>query len=139
MPLWPLPDVFPVPEPGPRPRRFRSRFEPGAGERLWRPSFSVATVLLLDGHHLNEVAHLLELSTKGGGILLDHLVLVVLEPDRLERQVHLPRVADARADLLDPHLAGRQLVLASRLGPPARVPHECACHYALTFDVPRDR
>src|SRR5207244_9560882 len=59
IPLWPLPDVLPVPEPGPRPRRLRSRLLPGAGERLWRPSFSVATVLLLDGHHLDEVAHLL--------------------------------------------------------------------------------
>src|SRR3954464_8011580 len=108
--------------------RLRSRLLPGAGERLWRPSLSVATVLLLDGHHLNEVAHLLELSTKGGGILLDHLVLVVLEPDRLERQVHLPRVPDATADLLDPHLPGRQLVLAGRLRPLGRVPYECTRH-----------
>src|SRR3954470_5427770 len=121
LPLWPLPDVLPVPEPGPRPRRFRSLLLPGAGERLWRPILSVATVLLLDGHHLNEVAHLLELSTKGGGILLDHLVLVVPEPDRLERQVHLPRVTDAAADLLDPHLARGQLVLARNLRALARM------------------
>src|SRR5215207_1283970 len=44
MPLWPLPDVLPVPEPGPRPRRFRSRLLPGMGERLCRPILSVATV-----------------------------------------------------------------------------------------------
>jgi hypothetical protein len=36
------------------------------GERLWRPIFSVATVLLLDGLHLDEVAHLLELTTERG-------------------------------------------------------------------------
>src|SRR3982750_3132107 len=64
IPLWPLPDVLPVPEPGPPPRRFRSLLLPGMGERLWRPIFSVATVLLLDGLHLDEVAHLLELSTQ---------------------------------------------------------------------------
>src|SRR3954447_20534397 len=128
MPLWPLPDVLPVPEPGPRPRRFRSRLLPVAGERLCRPILSVATVLLLDGHHLDEVAHLLELSTKGGGILLDHLGLVVLEADRLERPVHPPRVSDAAPHLPDAHLARGQLVLAGRLRPPGRVPNECPWH-----------
>src|SRR3954470_985865 len=128
MPLWPLPDVLPVPEPGPRPRRLRSRLLPGAGERLWRPIFSVATVLLLDGRHFNEVTHLLELSTKGGGILFDYLGLVVPEPDRLERQVHLCRVTDAGAHLLDAHLARGQLVLARCLRPARAVPDECACH-----------
>src|SRR5678810_1114878 len=95
MPLWPLPDVLPVPEPGPRPSRLRFRLLAGAGERLWRPIFSVATVLLLDGLDLDEVAHLLELATQRRGILLDHLVLVVLEADRLERLLHPPRVSDA--------------------------------------------
>src|SRR3954462_5990832 len=128
MPLWPLPDVLPVPEPGPRPRRFRSRLEPGAGERLWRPIFSVATVLLLDGLHLDEVAHLLELSTQRRGILLDHLVLVVLEADRLERPVHPPRVPDAAPDLPDANLARGQLVLRRLLRPLSRVPHESPRH-----------
>src|SRR3954469_17138465 len=128
MPLWPLPDVLPVPEPGPRPRRFRSLLLPGAGERLWRPILSVATVLFLDGHHLNEVAHLLELSTKGGGILLDHLGLVVPEADGLQRPIHPPRVSDAAPDLLDPDLARGQLVLAGLLRPLGRVPDECPRH-----------
>src|SRR3954468_8600436 len=128
MPLWPLPDVLPVPEPGPRPRRFRSRFEPGAGDRLWRPIFSVATVLFLDALHLDEVAHLLELSTQRRGILLDHLGLMVSEPDRLQRELHRLAVPDAAPDLLDPDLARGQLVLARRLRPLARVPNECPWH-----------
>ncbi len=32
--LVPLPDVLPVPDPGPRPRRLRSRVDPGAATRL---------------------------------------------------------------------------------------------------------
>ncbi len=36
-PLWPRPDVLPVPEPCPRPTRLRALREPGAGFRLWRP------------------------------------------------------------------------------------------------------
>src|SRR5690348_7537599 len=98
------------------------------GERLWRPIFSVATVLLLDGLHLDEVAHLLELSTQRRGILLDHLVLVVLEADRLERAVHPPRVPDAAPDLPDAHLARGQLVLRRLLWPPTGVPHESTRH-----------
>src|SRR5688572_14884119 len=128
MPLWPLPDVLPVPDPGPRPRRFRSRLLPGIGERLCRPIFSVATVLLLDGLHLDEVAHLLELSTQRRGILLDHHVLMVPEADRLERTVHPPRVADAAPHLADPHLPRGQLVLRCLLRPLARVPHERPRH-----------
>src|SRR5689334_6131863 len=128
MPLCPLPDVLPVPEPGPRPRRLRSRLLAGAGERLWSPIFSVATVLLLDGLHLDEVAHLLELATQRRAILLDHLVLVVLEADRLERRVHPPRVPDPAPDLPDADLARGQLVLVRLLRPPAGVPHEGACH-----------
>src|SRR4051812_42392578 len=128
MPLCPLPDVLPVPEPGPRPRRLRSRFEPGAGDRLCRPSFSVATVLFLDALHLDEVAHLLELSTQRRGILLDHLGLMVSEPDRLQGELHRLAVPDAAPHLPDPDLARRQLVLARRLRPPAGVPYESPWH-----------
>src|SRR5215213_1922432 len=64
--------------------------------------------LLLDGLHLDEVAHLLELSTQRRGILLDHHVLMVLEADRLERPVHPPRVSDPTPDLPDADLAGRE-------------------------------
>src|SRR5882724_10168580 len=35
-PLWPFPEVLPRPEPGPRPTRRRTGFEPGAGRRFER-------------------------------------------------------------------------------------------------------
>src|SRR5688500_10474287 len=93
IPLCPLPDVFPVPDPGPRPRRFRLRCEPGAGARLCRPSFPpgrarvslFSTGLLLDRRHLDQVPHVLDLTAERGRVLLDHLVLMVAQPERLER------------------------------------------------------
>src|SRR6185312_15342621 len=36
-PLWPRPEVLPMPEPWPRPTRLRRWVEPGFGFRLWRP------------------------------------------------------------------------------------------------------
>ncbi len=84
--------------------------------------------LLLDGLHLDEVAHLLELSAQRRGILLDHHVLMMLEADRLERAVQPPRVPDAAPDLPDAHLPRGQLVLAGLLWPLAGVPHERPRH-----------
>ena len=37
-PLWPRPDVLPIPDPCPRPTRLRGRRLPGAGVRVCRPT-----------------------------------------------------------------------------------------------------
>src|SRR5687768_488637 len=39
-PLWPRPEVLPVPEPCPRPTRLRSFFDPGAGASVCSPILS---------------------------------------------------------------------------------------------------
>src|SRR5687768_1997819 len=132
LPLCPLPDVLPVPEPGPRPRRFRFRCEPGAGVRLFNPIrstagsarstrsardaafFLVAMLLalasLLRRCHLDEVAHLIDLTAQARRYLLDDDVLVVFESHRAQREAMTLGVPDAAANLLDAHLAGlRQL------------------------------
>src|SRR3954454_21309408 len=44
-PLWPRPEVFPVPEPSPRPTRLRGLRDPGAGFREWSPMRSSALEL----------------------------------------------------------------------------------------------
>src|SRR6185436_15598725 len=117
LPLWPLPDVLPVPLPGPRPRRFRLRCEPGGCIRLSSPmrgtpeSFASAVfflvvamllaLLALHRRYLDEVAYLIDLTTQARRDLLDHDVLMVLETERAQRGAMLPRAADPAADLLD--------------------------------------
>src|SRR5215204_357366 len=131
MPLCPLPDVLPVPEPGPRPRRFRLRCEPGAATRLCKPIFSLlaTSVLLLDGRHLHQVAHSLDLTAQRRRILLHDDVLMVPEADCLQRLAHHGRLADATAHLLDAHLAlGRRLLLRGRTRTARAVPDECSRH-----------
>src|SRR3954453_4891721 len=55
-PLWPRPEVFPVPEPSPRATRLRGLRDPGAGFREWSPMRS-----LIDRHQVlygvDEPAH----------------------------------------------------------------------------------
>src|SRR5688572_473716 len=131
MPLCPLPDVLPVPEPGPRPSRLRFLVEPGAGERLCRPILSLlaTSLLLLDGRHLDQVAHFLDLTAQRRRILLDDDGLVVVKSDRRERQAHRRGTADAAPHLLDPHLARRRRLFLGRSLRPARaVPNECSRH-----------
>src|SRR5688500_7941296 len=147
MPLCPLPDVLPVPEPGPRPSRLRFFVEPGAGDSLCSPIFSTAgafsdfaTMSFLYGRHLDEVPHLLELPAERGRILLDHHVLVVLEPDRLEREPLAPRLADPALHLLDLQLPGaRRLILRRRFRAALRMPYECARHQTASLLCARDR
>src|SRR3954469_25080109 len=122
MPLCPLPDVFPVPEPGPRPRRFRLRCDPGAGFRLCRPIFSVrdsvpvlvTCLLLLDGRHLHQVSHPLDLTAQRRRILLDDDVLMVAKADGLERLSHHGGLSDPAPNLLDANLAGGRRLLLGR-------------------------
>src|SRR5690349_1538145 len=138
MPLFPLPEVLPLPDPGPRPMRFRSRCEPGAATRLCSPIFSTfsafstvfATISsLLDHGHLYEVPHLLELPNERRMNVLHDLMLMMMQADRLQRCAHAPRMTDAASDLLDANLAFLRQAKAWRLFRTARaVPNECARH-----------
>src|SRR5213594_489726 len=147
MPLCPFPDVLPLPDPGPRPMRFRLRCEPGAGVRLCKPIFSnafsfFATVppLLLDGRHLDEVAYLLDLSEQAGRDRFDHHVLMMPQSHRGKSCTHPPRVADAAAHLRDPHLSLLGKVqLLSLLRPACAVPDECPRHQTASFTRARER
>src|SRR5713226_190312 len=56
------------------------------------------------GRHLDEVPHLVEHAAERRVVLLDHDVLVVLEPQRLERAPQQRGMATARADLADAEL-----------------------------------
>src|SRR3954469_22766058 len=47
-PLWPRPEVLPMPEPSPRPTRFFVLREPGAGFRLCSPMRSSSAIVDLD-------------------------------------------------------------------------------------------
>src|SRR3954467_5077224 len=74
-PFWPRPDVFPVPEPSPRPMRLRALRDPGAGLRVCRPMrCSVSSFFSSAIGDLHEVAD-----------PVDHApdLLVVLDLDRL--------------------------------------------------------
>src|SRR6266516_3789487 len=126
--VWPLPPrpaVFPIPEPGPRPLRIRARCEPTGGLRSWSASrvtwdsglgawdlvlargFRVAFafglgILLLSfllRRHLDEVPHLLEHAAERGMICVHDDILMMLEPEGLERPLHPIRMAAARAHL----------------------------------------
>src|SRR5688500_3967073 len=131
MPLCPLPEVLPVPDPGPRPSRLRFLVEPGAGERLCRPIFSLlaTSVLLLDGRHLDQVTHLFDLTAQRRRILLDDDGLMVMETDGLEGAAHRGGAAYAAPHLLDAHLARRRRLFLGRLLRPAcAVPDERPRH-----------
>src|ERR1051325_8598653 len=112
LPLCPLPIFLPCPEPGPRPMRLRSRCEPGAGTRLCNPIFSVVSGFFfvfvaitclphswppwepsplsafsgrICRRHRHHVANLIDLTDQTRRDLLNHDVLMMLEPHRLQR------------------------------------------------------
>src|SRR5881409_2641335 len=127
-PLPPRPAVLPIPEPGPRPLRMRARCEPrgarrscsasrgnwasGLGARDLARGFRVAFafgfgILLLSfllRRHLDEVAYELEHAAQRGMIRVHDHILMMLEPQRLERPLHARGMTAARAHLLDPQL-----------------------------------
>src|SRR5262249_34983220 len=87
-----------------------------------------ASFALLD-RHLDEVTHLLELTLEARCDRLDHHVLVMLQPDRLERATHAPRMPNLAADLLDSYAPGLRKILLIGLGRPLPgVPNECTWH-----------
>ena len=59
-PLWPRPEVLPMPEPSPRPTRLRGFREPGFGFRLCRPMRSVVSVSFFSAIDLHQVPHAME-------------------------------------------------------------------------------
>src|SRR5215831_8826571 len=95
-----------------------------------RPPASLRAPLLASlESHLDEVTHLLELTFETRRDWFHDDVLMMLEPDRLERCAHAPRMPDASPDLLDPYGTRFGKVLFRRLSwPLTRMPHECSWH-----------
>src|SRR5688572_19710951 len=102
-PLCPLPDVLPLPEPGPRPSRLRSRCAPSGRGRLFRSAMS--TLPSGDFFDPDEVPHLEEHAADRRTVgLLDGL-LVVAQPERAQRGAVHGRPPDAAAHLRDAQYA----------------------------------
>src|SRR6185503_20787986 len=96
-PLWPRPEVLPVPEPSPRPMRLRGLRDPGAGFREWSPIRSAID--------LHQMAHRVHESTHGRMILALDRAADLPEPEGLERLVLLAAGAGGRLHLGDRELA----------------------------------
>src|SRR2546427_1046473 len=79
---------------------------------------AIRLLAFLHRRHLDEVAHLIEHAAERGVILLHHGILVMLEPERLERPPLERRAADTGVDLLDAQRVparGRQLPVRAPL------------------------
>src|SRR5579884_2943998 len=81
-PLWPRPEVLPVPEPSPRPTRLRGRREPGAGLRLCRPIRSEPSAILAD---LDEMRNLGQHAPDLRRVRNLHRVVDAPQPERAQR------------------------------------------------------
>src|SRR5947207_791392 len=90
-PLWPLPDVLPWPEPGPRPIFLRRFLAPGAGRRS--SSFM---------RHLEHVGDLRDHTPDRRIVLVGHVLPHAAESERLDRRLLLGREADDGAREGDP-------------------------------------
>src|SRR5829696_5474300 len=95
-PLWPRPEVFPVPEPSPRPMRLRGLRLPGAGLSEWRPIGRSSVIL--DPH---QVAHLVQHAAGLRRVLDLDRVADPPQPERAQRRelalvraVARPRLGD---------------------------------------------
>src|SRR5213593_4872983 len=119
-----------MPDPGPRPFRMRARCEPTGGFRScsarrgnWASGLGARGLALARGfrvafafgfgilllsfllrRHLDEVAYELEHAAQRGMIRVHDHILMMLEPQRLERPLHARGMTAARAHLLDPQL-----------------------------------
>src|SRR6266516_273668 len=119
----------------------RSRFGPGLRLRHRAPLLPG-----FRGRHLAEVTHLIEHAPQRRVVPLHHGVLVVLEPERLERPALERGPADPRADLPDAELAlahGRQRLIPARLPfavlPRGRLPSHAPSPAATCTESPRPR
>src|SRR6185436_17864994 len=93
-PLWPRPDVLPVPEPSPRPMRLRGLRDPGAGFSEWSPMRSSAIDLHQMADRMNQTAD-------GGVILTLHRASDLSKTKGLQGLVLLPARAGGGLDLGD--------------------------------------
>src|SRR5262249_16829831 len=98
----PLPRPRAASEALPPPMRARRRHQVVQPDFLER----FHDALLLDRRDRDQMPHALDHAAKRSGILLDDFILMVLEPQRLERRAHPRRVADAAPHLLDAQAAG---------------------------------
>src|SRR3954453_24008730 len=97
-PLWPRPDVLPVPEPSPRPMRLRGRRDPGAGFSEWSPMRSSAI-------DLHQMIDCVDETANGGVILTLHRTSDLSETKGLQGLILLPAGAGEGLDLCDGQLA----------------------------------
>src|SRR3954447_15488573 len=93
-PLWPRPDVLPMPEPWPRPTRLRSLRAPLLGPSEWRPIFSAIFDLHEVADRVDQPAHGRMVVALGGAADL-------AEAERAQRLALLAVGAVRRADLCD--------------------------------------
>src|SRR3954471_6570564 len=94
-PLWPRPDVLPMPEPWPRPTRLRSLRAPLAGPSECRPMRSSAIVDLHEvAHGVDQAAHRRMVLAVGGAADL-------AKPERAQRPSLLAVGPSRRAVLRD--------------------------------------
>src|SRR5919107_1264651 len=99
-PLWPRPEVLPVPEPSPRPRRLGFLRLPGAGLSVCSPKSSCSVI---DPHQVTDaVQHAARLR----GVLDVDRVADPAQPERAQRVQLLLVRAVLALDLRDPHDAG---------------------------------
>src|ERR687898_995605 len=95
-PLWPRPEVLPMPEPSPRPTRLRGLREPGVGFREWSPMRSAID--------LHQMADRMDQSTNGGVVLPLDGTTDLPETQCLQRLVLLPAGAGGGLHLGDDEL-----------------------------------
>src|SRR5688500_7298977 len=84
---------------------------------------------LLHRRHLHQVAHTLDHAAKRFGVLLHDDVLMMTQPEGIERGAHGFRMTDAAAYLLDEHpTIGRRAYRLRFLGASRPMPDECSRH-----------
>src|SRR5215203_6176481 len=107
-PLCPLPEVFPKPEPGPRPTRFLDCVDPVAGFKLDRVIFFSMSysknergllTALVTGRHLDEVSHFVQHAAYRRSVGQPHRLLMMVQTQRTKRTPHRLWMADLGSDL----------------------------------------
>src|ERR1041384_2346873 len=77
------------------------------------------------------MAHVFDLSAERRRILMNDLVLMMSQAERLESQPHSPRVTDAAAHLLDANFALGEGLFRRLLRPASSPPDVCSRHGPL--------
>ena len=111
--MWPLPDVLPRPEPGPRPTRFFARGRALAGpEVVESVRHGVPRRAALDD--FDEVADLVDLAAERRGVGAHDFLPDAAEAEAEQRLLLVDGRADARLHLADPKSSGRFLLRSGR-------------------------